>query len=470
MRKELLLLVVLLFAGSVVAQAQGTLRERLDKLVETALPPTSDVGITVYDLTAKKQLYTYRENKLCRPASTMKLLTVITALSQSGADEPFVTDVWYKGTIEDGVLWGDLYVVGGFDPEFDDESMDLLTGSIAGFPFTTIKGKVYGDVTMKDSLYWGSGWAWDDNPASFQPYLSPLVFHKGMVKVTAKPAAVKGDAARLSCEPESTFYTLTNETQTKTPDAGKFSVSRNWLENGNDIVVKGNVDRIREGEVNMYPSQDFFMYAFVEHLRAKGIVVEQPYAYAEFVADSTAVHIARHACPVQKVIDQLMKESDNLNAEALLCRLAVQYTGRKRVSAEDGLDAIKEQIARVGHDPEDFRVADGSGLSNYNYLSPALLVDLLKYAYSDTHIFRSLYKSLPVSGVDGTLEYRMRSGKAFRNVKAKTGSVTGISALAGYLKTTKGHDIAFAIMNQNAMSMAKAREFQNKVCELLCEE
>lgn len=470
MRKELLLIFFILFAGSGGSYAQKTLQERLDKLIEEELPETSEVGIAVYDLTAKKQLYAYRNNKLCRPASTMKLLTVITALSQPEADNPFTTDVWYKGTIAHDTLFGDLYVVGGFDPEFDSASMDSLIEHITTFPFSTIEGKVYGDVTMKDSLYWGSGWAWDDNPSSFQPYLSPLIFHKGMVKVTATPSTVKEAAALLSCEPESTFYSLSNQTKTKSPNAGKFSVSRNWLEHKNDIVVKGNVESKRTGEVNIYSSQDFFMHVFIERLQEKGIAVEQPYAYAEFVEDSTATHMARNTRPVQEVINQIMKESDNLSAEALLCKLAVQYTGRKKVSAEDGLDAIKEQITIVGHNPADFRIADGCGLSNYNYVSPALLVDFLKYAYSRTSVFQRLYKSLPVSGIDGTLEYRMSNGKAYRQVYAKTGSFTGICTLAGYLKTSKGHDIAFAIMNQNAMSLAKARVFQNKICELLCGE
>ena len=82
---------------------------------------------------------------------------------------------------------------------------------------------------------------------------------------------------------------------------------------------------------------------------------------------------------------------------------------------------------------------------------------------------QKLYKALPIAGVDGTLKYRMQQGKACKNVHAKTGSYTAINALAGYLKAANGHEIAFAIMNQNILSAAKAREFQNKVCEVLCE-
>ena len=110
--------------------------------------------------------------------------------------------------------------------------------AVARFPFSVIKGKVYGDVSMKDSLYWGSGWLWDDTPYSFQPYLSPLMLNKGVVKVTATPGE-RGDSARLECTPASSYYTLTNKTQSRTPSAGRFRVSRDWLVNGNNIHRDG---------------------------------------------------------------------------------------------------------------------------------------------------------------------------------------------------------------------------------------
>ena len=357
---------------------------RIDSLIKKMLPEASEVGISVYDLTAKKSLYNYRAEKLSRPASTMKLLTAITALSRPEANEPFRTEVWHDGVIEHDTLQGNLYVVGGFDPEFDSQSMDSLIEEVITFPFSVINGQVYGDVSMKDSLYWGSGWAWDDTPAGYQPYLSPLMFCKGTVQVSVVPSTVQGDTASVSCQPVSSYYTVTNQTKTRTSSAGKFSFTR-----------------------------------------------------------------------------------DNLNAEAFLCRLGAQATGKKQVAAEDGIVEIMKLIRRLGHDPKDYKIADGCGLSNYNYLSPALLVDFLKYAYSQTEVFQMLYKSLPVGGVDGTLKFRMKGTPAFRNVHAKTGSFTAINALAGYLKMKNGHEVAFAIMNQNVLSAAKARAFQDKMCEVI---
>lgn len=469
MKKYLLSLVLSLLFIPVTVWGQNTaakgLSSRLDTLIKYQLPVGSNVGISIYDLTDGKSLYTYQADKLSRPASTMKLLTTITALSHPDADDPFKTEVWYQGVIEQDTLKGDLYVVGGYDPEFDDEALDSLVNAVSRFPFSVISGHVYGDVSMKDSIYWGSGWAWDDTPASYQPYLSPLMLNKGLVTVTASPGE-RGHLASLDCVPASSYYTVTNETKSRTPAAGRFGVSRDWLQNGNNIVVKGNVEGKRTGMVNLYSSRDFFMHTFLERLQAKGIQCPVNYAFNELQKDSLSVQIALFETAIQDVINQIMKESDNLNAEALLCRLGAQATGKKHISDEDGLSVIRKQIKALGEDPDYYKLADGCGLSNYNYISPNLLIAFLKFAYSRTDVFQKLYKALPIGGVDGTLKYRMKRGTpSYKNVHAKTGSFTAINCLAGYLRTTNGHEIAFAIMNQNVLSGAKARAFQDAVCD-----
>lgn len=469
MKRILTLIAALCCIGVAAAQKVDTcrLRTEMDDLVRQLLPKGSEVGICVYDLTDKTTVYDYRADKLARPASTMKLLTAITALSR-GANEPFRTEVWTRGTLVGDTLDGDLYVVGGFDPELDEEALDSLVQSVARAPFKVVRGHIYGDVSLKDSLYWGHGWLWDDNPASFQPYLSPLMLCKGVLTVKATPGE-RGETASLECVPASSYYTLTNETRSRTPSAGRFGMTRNWLEGGNHVVVKGNVDVSREGEINLARSQDFFMHTFAERIQQKGVACTTPgYAYAELQTDSLCTRIATHTTSMQAVLNRMLKASDNLNAEAVLCRLGTKVTGGRHVSADDGLAAIAALIRRMGHDPQQYRLADGCGLSNYNYISPELLVAFLRHAYARTAVFQRLYKALPTAGVDGTLRRRMTQGSpAYKQVYAKTGSFTGISCLAGYLKTSRGRWMAFAIMNQNVILGREARRFQDKVCETL---
>ena len=391
-----------------VEQADSLLSNRMDGLVDRMLPRGSNVGALFVDLATGRTIYDYQSDMLSRPASTMKLVTAVTALS----------------------------------------------------------GRVYGDVSAKDSLYWGSGWLWDDNPSAFQPYLSPLMLEKGTVRVLALPGKRAGEPATVMCTPESGYCRIVNRTRTNTRSAGPFRVTRDWMHNSNDILVSGNVSATQARVINVFAPERLFMQAFVERLRQGGLRCDTAYAFAELRRDTAeAVLVAAHETGEQAVLGQMLKESDNLNAEAMLWRTGAQAAGHRRVTAKDGLKETRRLIERLGLSPADYRLADGCGLSHYDYLSPRLLVELLRYAYSRTEVFQKLYKALPVSGVDGTLKYRMGYGTpGFRNVFAKTGSYTGVSSLAGYLKTRSGRWVAFAIMNQNSLSGRQARALQDELC------
>ena len=405
-----------------VAQERDTdmLVHQLDSLVQTKMPQGGMVGVSVFDLNDNQPLYAYQADKLCRPASTQKLITAITALNQPRAQEPFRTEVWYKGEIANDTLRGDIYIIGGMDPELMETALDTLVDLTAAFPFHVITGQVYGDVSMRDSLYWGKGWIWDDNPESFQPYLSPLMLNKGFVKVTAIPTN-SGEPARLEVKPASTYFNIINETKTKTSSAGKFTVMRDWMNNANEITVSGNITARRVEEINVYSSQDFFMHTFLERLGMKFTLMQPWYNFAELQKDSTCQLIAVYETSVQKVLKQMMKESDNLNAEAMFTRLGIQASGNTHVSADESLEAVQALVRALGLNPDDYRFADGCGLSMYDYVSPELLVAFLRYAYNHDNIFPHLFRSLPVAGVDGTLKNRMRKGSP-----AYTGLITVI--------------------------------------------
>ncbi len=466
-------------ASAQQADSVAALASRIDTLLKYGLPAGANAGLCIYDLTAGRTLYEYQADKLSRPASTMKLMTAITALSQQGIGEPFRTELWTCGRIVGDTLKGDLYAVGGFDPELDEAGLKELIGGLTEKGIRVLDGRIVGDVSMKDSLYWGAGWLWDDTPAAFQPYLSPLMLNKGVLQVTLRPAG-QGMAARVGCSPASTYYTLDNRTRSLTSAAGPLLVDRNWLENGNCVVLRGNVQSAVIRSLNLFDSGRMFMHVFVERLLEAGIrcmavadstreAIAAACSFGELPHDSLAVRLARHETPMQTVLNVMLKESDNLNAEAMLFRTGVLATGKRHISAADGLDAMRTLIRKIGLNPSHYKLADGCGLSHYDYLSPELLVGMLRYAYSRTDIFAPLYKALPVSGVDGTLKHRMgQNSPAFRQVHAKTGSYTGINALAGYLKTKGGHWVAFAIMTQNVLSARRTRDFQNAVCESLC--
>ena len=445
--------------------------QRLDSLLfNDPMLKTSEVGISVFDLTTGRMLFQHQDEKLYRPASTEKVVTSVSALATLGLDYTMDTRLQYTGKIENDTLKGNLYLVGGFDPEFMDEDLDSLVDVIAQSGIRYIADTLAADVSMTDSVYWGNGWSWDDVPASFQPYMSPLMLNRGCVDVTVIPTQ-KDSLPQVVCVPASDYYQVDNDGVSHQPKAERLQITRNWLYHGNLIHISGNVTKETTRTLSIYNSKEFFFRTFAQRLKAKGIGFNQT-TFADCPENDSLTVVSSLFTlkrPIVEVLKQMMKESDNLCAESMFYHMAKNHVNHKWVSDNDGSDAINQFIKeKLGLNPEYYNIVDGSGVSLYNYISPRLLLEYLKYAYYHTDIFQPFYESLPIAGIDGTLEHRMKKGKAYRNVHAKTGTVTGVSSLAGYAKASNGHQLAFAIINQNVMKSRQARNFQDKVCEILC--
>ena len=172
--------------------------------------------------------------------------------------------------------------------------------------------------------------------------------------------------------------------------------------------------------------------------------------------------------PLNEILTRMMKQSDNLYAEAIFYHTALSIA--RPATQKNARTAVRQLIQRLGFDPAQYTVADGSGLSLYNYLSPELLTAFLRHAWRNESIRRHLEPSLPIAGIDGTLKDRMKNTAAYRNVRAKTGTLTGISSLAGYATAANDHQLAFAIINQGIVKAKDGKAFQDKVCALLCGE
>ena len=171
--------------------------------------------------------------------------------------------------------------------------------------------------------------------------------------------------------------------------------------------------------------------------------------------------------PLRQVLMRMMKRSDNYYAESVFYQLA-SFSGKHPATRKEARAYIDVLIRQLGLVPSTYQVADGSGLSLYNYVTPEMLVRLLEYAWKQEGIRPALLESLPVGGVDGTLEKRMRKTAAEGNVRAKTGTVEGVSSLSGYCTTPEGHVLVFSIINQGIPRTPIGRDWQDQVCEVLC--
>ena len=215
----------------------------------------------------------------------------------------------------------------------------------------------------------------------------------------------------------------------------------------------------------IYGRRDVFMDKFVQELNDAGIVIEAFTATGN--TPQEAITICSRFHTIDQILMRMMKESDNLYAEAMYYQMAAA-TDNKQATGKNAASVVNRLIDKLGLRSADYRIADGSGLSLYNYVSAELEIQMLRYAYRNANIYLHLYPSLPVAGVDGTLKSRMKNVFTLGNVRAKTGTLAGIISLAGYCTASNGHRLCFAIINQGIMRGRNARNFQDKVCTILC--
>lgn len=210
--------------------------------------------------------------------------------------------------------------------------------------------------------------------------------------------------------------------------------------------------------------KDCFMGVLRTELRRIG--VEHNGVMSEKIVPNNATLITTRTHSIGEVMHRMMKKSDNFYAESMFYQLAAANNGKWN-GAKQARNEVNSLIRKIGLSPSNYNIADGSGLSLYNYVSAELELQLLRYAFSKADIYKTLYNTLPIAGVDGTLRKRMRHTPAANNVRAKTGTVMGVSSLAGYLTASNGHRLCFAIIVNGGMSQSPMRNLQNKICVAL---
>lgn len=371
-------------------ESRTALATALQRALDDSLLLTSQVGICVYDLTDDCPVFLHGERQRLRPASTMKIVTAITAMRTLGVDYSYRTLLLAADTIDqsEGVLRGNLYLRGCMDPLLNESDLERLVTALRRAGLKHIKGDICFDASFKDDSEAGWGWCWDDeNPAM---------------------------------------------------DA--------FLLNG-----KGN-GRFRD--------------AFLHQLRKQGIRLSGTATVASVPAKAHVLAVCTHT--LDQVLTTTLKESDNQMAESIFYQTAA-YSGKRGAGRKEAARLTGQLLDSLGIARQHYEIADGSGLSLYNYLTPELLVTLLRYAYKDGVIYDHLLPALPIAAKDGTLAKRMHGTRAAGNVRAKTGTLTGVSSLAGYLTAANGHRLAFAIINQGIPSSSAGRNFQDRLCQIMVE-
>ncbi len=471
MRPRCMLLVAGLLLALLVREAVAgptQLAARLDELFSDPQLASASIGALVVATGSGDVLYERDADRSLIPASNTKLLTAIVALSLLKGDFRYRTDLRADALpSKQGWVVGDLYLRGSGDPTLTHVDLDGLAAQLANRGITRITGGIVADDTCFRGPPLGSGWAWDNQTYAYSAQVSGLTVDGNAVVVHIKAGREAGAPCELVLDPPSGYLTLARDCVTGGPECKRPAVFRRRAQN--TVATTGPVPPGVELTARI-TLEDPPLYAAVllqRSLARCGVLVGgEPVRGA---TPESAVPLAEHASPpLSRILVLMNKRSDNNVAEALLRTSA--HARDRPGTADDGAEIVRERLTAWGIEAEPLRICDGSGLSRYNLLTPRALVAVLRQAAQDPELAAPITASLPVAGVDGTLGKRMRGTAAEGVVRAKTGSLRGVSALSGYVDGSQERILTFSfLVNNYTCSASAVRRIQDRACEILAE-
>jgi D-alanyl-D-alanine carboxypeptidase/D-alanyl-D-alanine-endopeptidase (penicillin-binding protein 4) len=405
-------------------------------------------GAIIVSLTRGDTLFKQNADAMMQPASTMKMYTSAVALDRFGPDYTFRTPVLRDGTIgADGTLNGNLYLRGVGDPSLstrfwhDDNPMDELAKQIAASGIKRVHGDVVGDATAFDDKLVPDGWKTSYLGASYAARVSALSLNENLVWVSVQP---NGGKAQVTLEPASTAIPVQSSVVVTGGSGGRISASRRP---DGTIAVRGSIGSHsgpRKYSLVVDNPPLFAAGALRASLQKAGVAVDGQTRLA--ATPSGATEIAAVASPpLAQIIGEMDRESINVVAE-LLFRAAAHSALNQQGSAETGLANLREFLSKkVGAPANVADVADGSGLSTLDKVTPRSMVELLGYAHN-AEWGPVFHAALPVEGESGTLKRRAKGTPARGNLHAKTGTTNTVAALGGYVTAKNGEVLAFSLI------------------------
>ena len=445
-------------------------------------------GAYVVDLTDGRVLYDRNAARRFIPASNMKLFSTAAALDALGTDFRYDTHLYADGQVRGGTLPGSLVVRGSGDPTFGGRYSggDLTrtfrqwADSLKANGIRRISGHVIGDDDVFDDRALGEGWQWDDLVWYYGAEISGLQYNEGTINL-AVHGVEPGERARIDVDPDVGYIQLVNRTTTTEGGRIREGYVRDLSSNRFTVSVSVPQGETEHEAVAISNPTRYFVRTLVAVLKREGIQVEgEAIDVDEWdggdIAYGGMLHIAKHRSPrLENIVAETNTESNNVYAEHLLRTLgAHRYRGEEHVpgSAQSGVTAMEPFLNRIGIDPASLRLADGSGLSALNRLTPLATVRLLTAMHEDARpgMAEAFYDSLPIGGRTGTRERRYGSGDARGNVRAKTGYISGARTLSGYVRAANGRMLAFSLMcNHYSVRTSRVNRAQDAVVELLAD-
>jgi len=416
-------------------------------------------GILIETLTPGTTLYHRDSQYYFIPASTVKLLTTAATLQKLGANFRIRTSVY-------GDNQGNIYIVGRGDPTLTETQLKDLAQQLKNKGINQIN-----QLIAVDSYFTGSPinstWQWEDVQAGYGAPINSLILNQNSLDLILSPQSVGQPLNVTWVRPEqATGWTIENQTRTVSKNEPEF------VEIGRDlsqpiIRVSGQLRVGAEPEpvyAAVVEPTNNFIQEFKQVLVMSGIQVLKTSIASNFTYPSQELAWVESP-PLAELIKTVNLESNNVFAESLLRTLGVQNS--RSDSVESGLKEIQSILTQLGVNPNGYHLVDGSGLSQNNLISPLTLVQTLRIMASSP-VAEFYQNSLPIAGISGALKARFQDSSAVGIVQAKTGTLTGVSALAGYINPPNYQPLIFSItINQTNLSSQQIRQSIDEIVLLL---
>ena len=441
--------------SSLTAKIEAILKdERLVGAVTGVSVRKGDTGEMIYSSFGDIRLH---------PASNMKLLTAAATLETLGVGYQFSTEVWMDGRIKGNTLQGDLYLRGKGDPTLLKADLDQFAKDLKAKGIYKINGNLVGDDSWYDDVRLSQDLNWSDETNYTGAQVSALTlspnrdYDTGTIMVKVSPASKVGEPAQVTLSPTTDYVKIINKTKTVEKDDPKKIILER--EHGtNTIIVNGTLPfngKKSRSWVAVWEPTKYALDVFKKSLQENGIEFSKKTKLITGITpDKAKLLTFKKSMPLKDLIVPFMKLSNNGHGEILTKEMGKVVYGEG--SWDKGLQVIKETVTRFGVNGNTLLLRDGSGMSHKTMIPANELTQLL-YVIQEKSWFPEFDHSLLVSGnpdrlIGGTLGSRLSEEPVKGKVKAKTGSIAGVSTLSGYVTTKSGERLIFSIMINNHLS------------------
>lgn len=456
------------------------LADQIDLLVADPELATAFLGIMIQSAKTGEILYQHNAQKLLMPASNEKILTGAAALINLGPDFVYETKLYARGNVVDTVLHGDLIVFGAGDPtisyRFCDEKdtcriFKQWIQTLKAKGISKITGNLIGVDDVFDDESIGFGWTLNDLSYSYAAQIGGLMFNENCAYLKISVDSLT-NAIHITVSPDIGYLQIVPNISLIKEKKANSAIHIKRMEGSNTVIINGQIleTETHEEEISIHNPTCYFLSALRAELTKAGIIVNGSTIDSDeltspiFVTDANLIDVHKSR-PFLEILTDMMKESQNLYAESFVKLLG--YRLGDEGNFKEGERIVKNTLRRLGLEESSYRYRDGSGLSRYNYVSPDHIVKILRrmhfHKYSEA--FRS---TLPVAGVDGTLNYRLKGTLAEGKILAKTGTISNVRCLSGYALSTDDEVLVFSIMANNFLcDVNVVMDLQDRICMLL---